>query len=174
MSSLEPVFSVGRGGAGNMMNANMAQKAENEVVLQEEEIRKGKNKSGGFKADKEGNYTVSAGRGGAGNIYKVKEDPVTTRNREDAEKQDREMEDLRPVYSVGRGGAGNMVRRNKKKDKPTNDVMNTTIMEDINRNISPVHSGASGRSYMENLQKSTSNNKGHKFMHKLKNLFTFN
>lgn len=67
-----------------------------------------------------------------------------------------------------------MVRRNKKKDKPTNDVMNTTIMEDINRNISPVHSGASGRSYMENLQKSTSNNKGHKFMHKLKNLFTFN
>ncbi|EIF45419.1 hypothetical protein AWRI1499_4709 [Brettanomyces bruxellensis AWRI1499] len=117
MPSLDPVFSVGRGGAGNMMNANTAQKAENEVVLQEEGIRKGKNKSGSFKADKEGNYTVSAGRGGAGNIYKVKEDPLTTRNREDAQNQDHEMEDLRPVYSVGRGGAGNMVWRNKKDKK---------------------------------------------------------
>ncbi len=173
MPSLDPVFSVGRGGAGNMMNANTAQKAENEVVLQEEGIRKGKNKSGSFKADKEGNYTVSAGRGGAGNIYKVKEDPLTTRNREDAQNQDHEMEDLRPVYSVGRGGAGNMVWRNKKGES-NNDVMNTTIREDIDHNISPVHSGASGRSYVENLQDNASNNRGHKFLQKIKKVFAFN
>ncbi|QPG74148.1 hypothetical protein FOA43_001472 [Brettanomyces nanus] len=173
MSSLNPVFSTGRGGAGNMINISTAREAENEIVLSEEQNERQQRSS--YKADKEGNYTVSSGRGGAGNITKVKNlpspkfEPKKSRD-EKKEDDDDDTDQLRPVYSIGRGGAGNMVRNTKANNRSPN-LQSTTINEDIDNGISPVHSGASDRGLMDTLTENQNSNRGHKLIKKLRKVF---
>lgn len=163
-----------------MINATQAQQAENEIALGEEESRKQKHHDTSYKADKDGNYTILSGRGGAGNIRKTRENPALQTPMEPADESP-SMSELRPVYSIGRGGAGNMVRTKKSKSSKwkigrhtgaeTPSMGETSIKEELSNGISPVHSGASGKSYIDTLRENSDSNKGHKFVRKLKKLF---
>lgn len=158
MSGLTPVFSTGRGGAGNMVSMNkQRQDAANEVVLAEE-TRSKKNRNRGYKAGKDGKYTVSYGRGGAGNIQRVKEVP-SAKVEPQVSHESKDGHELKQTYTVGRGGAGNVVR-GPIRDDPDND-------------ISPIHSSGSGRGsgLYATVSRSQEANKGHKFIGKLKKLF---
>ncbi|VEU22829.1 DEKNAAC103917 [Brettanomyces naardenensis] len=152
-----------------MINASTALAAENDIVLSEEDAQKKGDTS--YRPDRNGNYTVSSGRGGAGNIQKVKDvpspkfEPKKSRSDESTDG----MEELRPIYSVGRGGAGNMIRNKKGKS----DLPRTTIEEDLGNEISPVHSGHSDLGLMATLSESRDNNRGHKFLSKIKKALNF-
>ncbi|KAG7711731.1 hypothetical protein KL930_000948 [Ogataea haglerorum] len=112
MSDIGPVYSTGRGGAGNVVH----QSAADEVVVPHET-------HSSFKQDEHGKFHYPTGRGGAGNVTELeavpspREDPAAIK------------EELSPVFSTGRGGAGNRVHV---KDS-------SAIEPELEQQVSPVH-----------------------------------
>ncbi|GMG56469.1 unnamed protein product [Ambrosiozyma monospora] len=132
MSGLHPVFSTGRGGAGNMIDSGAVDvSAADEVIVSDSDYQKQLNK--GYKADKDGKFIISSGRGGAGNMTKTKNVPIpkVSSNELKAQKS--------PIFSTGRGGAGNIIHSQK-----SNGSKKTKEDEELEDQISPIHSNGSG------------------------------
>ncbi|KAG7853365.1 hypothetical protein KL941_000415 [Ogataea angusta] len=118
MSDIRPVYSTGRGGAGNVVH----QSAADEVVVPHET-------RSSFKQDEHGKFHYPTGRGGAGNVTELeavpspRQDPAAIK------------EELSPVFSTGRGGAGNKVHVKEP----------TTIEQEMEQQLSPVHTTESAK-----------------------------
>ncbi|ODV82604.1 hypothetical protein CANARDRAFT_30707 [[Candida] arabinofermentans NRRL YB-2248] len=184
MASLTPVFSTGRGGAGNVVHSNQLEQV---IVPSESYDSNSLTPSRSYKHDKDGNIKLSSGRGGAGNITKSKDVPSprlkpkgkssiststststntntntnTNKNTKTQQHHDSNS-NSKPIFSTGRGGAGNVVS----KDGGASKDKHIAEEEELENQISPIHSKP--HDYIPHQKKEN----GGGFMKKLKKIFS--
>ncbi|KAH3662036.1 hypothetical protein OGAPHI_006217 [Ogataea philodendri] len=142
MTELSPVFSTGRGGAGNIVHQSTA----DEVIVPQESRNS-------FKQDENGKFHYPTGRGGAGNVTELEAVPSPRQD------PDTINEEIGPVFSTGRGGAGNRVHA----------TTSSTVAQDLDEQVSPVHSNPKQDLKKSGVQ--TSSKEKTSFFSKLKKLF---
>ncbi|KAG0679212.1 hypothetical protein C6P42_000199 [Pichia californica] len=176
--SLHNVISTGRGGAGNMFSSNDVNNSANEIIMTQEEFERYNNNGSNdikkeniieeshhlieedkmYNHDKKGHIIASSGRGGAGNIGKFDKLPSPK------VKSDLQEIELSPVFSTGRGGVGNIYKTKSQAKTKIN------LTNEIDDQLSPLHSNRSNKSTCSNRRNSDSNNEGN-IMKKIRKFF---